>query len=69
MWDTLAKLFSNVSSARKMQLKEQLHNVKMERNMLIMDYISNIRKIVDDLALIDCQVDDDDIVRSREHVN
>ena len=53
MWDALAKLFSNVSSARKMQLKEQLHNIKMERNMLIMDYISNIRKIVDALALID----------------
>ena len=53
-----------MSSARKMQLKEELQNVKMERNMLIMDYITNIKKIVDDFALIDCKVDNDDIVRA-----
>ena len=63
MWNTLEKIFSNVSSARKMQLKEKLQNVKMDRNMTIMDYVGKIRKIVDDLALIDCMVDDDDIVR------
>ena len=31
--------------------------------MTIMDYVGKFRKIVDDLALIDCIVDDDDIVR------
>ena len=50
MWDTFEKIFSNVSSARKMQLKEQLQNVKMDRNMTIMDYVGKIMKIVDDLA-------------------
>ena len=34
----------------------------MDRNMTIMDYVGKIRKIVDDLPLIDCIADDDDIV-------
>ena len=47
---------------KKMQLKEQLQNVKMDRNMTILDYVGRIRGIVEDLTLRDCNVDVDYIV-------
>ena len=55
---------SKVTYARMIQLNEQLHNVKLDKNMMGMDYIGKIQKIVDDLALIDCKVYYDDIIRA-----
>ena len=45
MWDTLENILSNVSLAGKMQLKELLQNVKMDRNVTIMDLLEKLGKL------------------------
>ena len=60
-WDTLAKMYSTNTLARKMQLKQELHNVQRE-SMSINDYYMKVKKIADALASIRSPVEDDDLV-------
>ena len=63
MWDMLAKMFIDITLARKMQLKTQLQHIKMELGMTILDYVRKIRKIVDELKIVDYVIDDDEFIR------
>ena len=47
-WDTLAKMYSTNTQARKMQLKQELHNVQRE-SMSINDYHMKVKKIAEHL--------------------
>ena len=60
-WDTLSKMYSTNTQARKMQLKQELHNVQRE-SMSINDYHMKVKKIADALASIGSPVEDDDLV-------
>ena len=46
-----------------MQLKTQLQHIKMELGMTILDYVRKIRKIVDELKIVDYVIDDDEFIR------
>ena len=60
-WDTLVKLYSTNTKARKMQLKQELHNVK-KMQLSINDYSLKVKGLVDALASIGSPVEDDDLV-------
>ena len=60
-WDTLSKIYSTNTQARKMQLKQELHNVQRE-SMSINDYHMKVKKIADALASIGSPMEDDDLV-------
>ena len=60
-WDTLVKLYSTNTTARKMQLKQELHNV--QRNKLsINEYAMKVKGLADSLGSIGAPVDDEDLV-------
>jgi hypothetical protein len=60
-WDTLVKMYSTNTQARKMQLKQKLHNLHKNK-MNISDYSTKVKKLVDALASIGALVDDEDLV-------
>ena len=60
-WDTLVKLYSTNTTARKMQLKQELHNV--QRNKLsINEYAMKVKGLVDSLGSIGAPIDNEDLV-------
>jgi hypothetical protein len=60
-WDTLVKMYSTNTQARKMQLKQKLHNLQKNK-MNISDYSTKVKNLVDVLASIRAPVDDEDLV-------
>jgi hypothetical protein len=60
-WDTLVKMYSTNTQARKMQLKQKLHNLHKNK-MNINDYFTKVKNLVDALASIGAHVDDEDLV-------
>ncbi len=54
-WDTLVKMYSTNTQARKMQLKQKLHNLQKNK-MNISDYFTKVKN------LIGAPVDDEDLV-------
>ncbi|MCO5566304.1 hypothetical protein L7F22_019980 [Adiantum nelumboides] len=60
-WDRLVSADTTNTKARKIQLKNELNTVKKE-NLSINDYTLKIKGIVESLASIDVQVEDDDKV-------
>ena len=60
-WDTLVKLYGTTTLARKMQLKQELSNVK-KGNLSINDYVLKVRNIVEKLGSIGVAVEDEDMV-------
>ena len=61
-WDALERLYSTNTRARKLQLKNELNNMKKERNMLVNDYVLKIKKVFDALGSIGAPTDYDDLV-------
>ncbi|MDM1658961.1 retrotransposon gag domain-containing protein, partial [Escherichia coli] len=61
VWDTLVKLYSTNTKARKMQLKQELHTVK-KMQLSINDYSLKVKGLADALASIGSPVEDDDLV-------
>jgi hypothetical protein len=57
-WDTL---YSTNTQARKMQLKQELHNLQ-KKKMNINDYSTKLKNLVDVLASIGAPIDDEDLV-------
>jgi len=55
-WDTLVKMYSTNTQARKMQLKQELHNFQKNK-MNINDYSTKVKNLADVLA---APVDDED---------
>jgi hypothetical protein len=60
-WDTLVKMYSTNTQARKMQLKQGLHNLQKNK-MNINDYSTKVKNLVDVLASIGAPVHDEDLV-------
>ncbi|WP_353623129.1 hypothetical protein, partial [Escherichia coli] len=60
-WDTLVKLYSTNTKARKMQLKQELHMVQKSK-LTINEYSLKVKGIADALASIGSPVEDDDLV-------
>ena len=61
VWDALADLFETSTKARKLQLKQQLNEVK-KGSLSINDYVLKIRGLTDQLGSIGVVVDDDDLL-------
>ncbi len=60
-WDTLVKMYSTNAQARKMQLKQKLHN--LQKNKLnINDYSTKVKNLVDVLAIIGVPIEDEDLM-------
>ncbi len=60
-WDTLVKMYSTNTQARKMQLKQKLHTLQKNK-MNISDYSTKVKNLADALASIGAPVDDEDLV-------
>jgi hypothetical protein len=60
-WDTLVKMYSTNTQARKMQLKQKLHNLQKNK-MNINDYSTKVKNLADALAFTGTPVDDEDLV-------
>jgi 3-deoxy-D-manno-octulosonic-acid transferase len=60
-WDTLVKMYSTNTQARKMQLKQELQNLQKNK-MNISDYSTKVKNLEDVLASIGAHVDDEDLV-------
>ncbi|MCO5593936.1 hypothetical protein L7F22_047955 [Adiantum nelumboides] len=61
-WDALEKLYTTNTRARKIQLKNELNNMKKSQGMLVNDYVLKIKEVADALGSIGAPVDDDDLV-------
>jgi hypothetical protein len=60
-WDTLVKMYSTNTQARKMQLKQKLYNLHKNK-MNISDYSTKVKNLIDVLASIRAPVNDEDLV-------
>jgi hypothetical protein len=60
-WDTLVKMYSTNTQARKMQLKQELHNLQKNK-MNISDYSTKVKNLADAFTSIGAPVDDEDLV-------
>jgi predicted transposase YbfD/YdcC len=60
-WDTLVKMYNINTQARKMQLKQELHNLQKNK-MNISDYSTMVKNLANALASIGTPVDDEDLV-------
>jgi hypothetical protein len=60
-WDTLVKIYSTNTQARKMQLKQKLHNLSKNK-MNINDYFTKAKFFTDVLASIGAPIDDEDLM-------
>jgi hypothetical protein len=60
-WDTLVKIYSTNTQVRKMQLKQELHNLQKNK-MNIIDYSIKVKNLADALASIGTPVDDENLV-------
>ncbi|RVX14757.1 Retrovirus-related Pol polyprotein from transposon RE1 [Vitis vinifera] len=59
-WVKLHKLYANKSRSRVMNLKEKLTNITCNTRS-VAEYLQTIKGIVDELALIDTHLSDDDL--------
>ncbi len=60
-WDTLVKMYNTNTQARKMQLKQELHNLQKNK-MNIDDYSTKVKNLADALASIGASIDDENLV-------
>ena len=61
-WNALDKLYTTNMRARKIQLKNELNNMKKGQGMSINEYVLKIKEVADALGSIGASVDDDDLV-------
>ena len=60
-WDTLERWYNTNTKARKIQLKNELNNMK-KNNLLVNDYVLKIKEVADALGSIGAPPKDDDLV-------
>jgi hypothetical protein len=60
-WDTLVKMYNTNTQARKMQLKQELHNLQKNK-MNINDYSTKVKNLAYALASIGALIDDEDLM-------
>jgi hypothetical protein len=59
--NTLVKMYNTNTQARKMQLKQELHNLQKNK-MNISDYFTMVKNLVDAFVFIEAPVDDEDLM-------
>jgi hypothetical protein len=59
--NTSVKMYITNTKARKMQLKQELHNLQKNK-MNINDYSTKVKNLIDALASIGAPIDDEDLV-------
>ena len=59
-WGNLKKIFAASTTTRKLQLRQELSNVR-QRDMSVADYTSKIKDIYDSLASVDVNVEEDEM--------
>ncbi len=60
-WDTLVKMYNTNTQARKMQLKQELHNLQKNK-MNMSDYSTKVKNLVDAPTSIGAPIDDEDLM-------
>ena len=63
-WDTLERLYSTNTKARKIQLKNKLNNMK-KNNLSVNDYVLKIKEVADALGSIGAPPKNDDLVFAK----
>ena len=61
-WENLKKIFAANTSARKLQLRQELNNTQ-QKDMSMSDYTAKIKSICDSLGSINVNIDDDEMVQ------
>ena len=61
-WENLKKIFATSTSARKLQLRQELNNI-LQKDMLVSDYTMKIKEICNALGSIEVTVDEDEKVQ------
>ena len=61
-WGNLKKIFAASTTTRKLQLRQELSNVR-QRDMSVADYTSKIKDIYDSLASIDVNVEEGEMMQ------
>ena len=61
-WEKLKKIFAANTSARKLQLRQELNNIQ-QRDMSITSYTLKIKELCDALGSIDVIIDDSEMVQ------
>ena len=61
-WENLKKIFAANTSARKLQLHQELNNIQ-QKDMSVSDYTAKIKRFCDSLGSINVNIDDDEMVQ------
>ena len=62
VWENLKKIFAASTTARKLQLRQELSNL-LQRDLLVADYTSKIKDICDSLDSIEVNIEESEIVQ------
>ena len=60
-WENLKKIFAASTTARKLQLRQELSNLR-QRDLSVEDYTSKIKDICDSLASIEVDIEESEMV-------
>ena len=60
-WENLKKIFTASTTVRKLQLRQELNNVR-QKDLSVANYMAQIKKICDSLASINMTIEEDEIV-------
>ena len=61
-WENLKKVFAASTRARKLQLRQELSNLR-QRDLSVVDYTSKIKDICDSLASIEVNIEESEMVQ------
>ena len=61
-WGSLKKIFAASTTVRKLQLRQELSNVR-QRDMSVVDYTSKIKEIYDSLGSMNVMVEENEMVQ------
>ncbi|KAI0526987.1 hypothetical protein KFK09_002583 [Dendrobium nobile] len=61
IWQALQTRFQSANRSKVMQLKNELHNIAM-KNMSMQNYLTEVKKIVDNIASAGSSIDTEDII-------
>jgi len=62
MWKTLTGLYQNSSDQRKLELKDKLRKIKMEKGKTIPKYLTKFIQCQDELGSVEIIVSEEDMV-------
>ena len=61
-WENLKKIFAADTSTRKLQLRQELNNIR-QKEMSVTDYTAKIKSICDSLGSINVNIDEEEMVQ------